>query len=108
MHESFTEWIDNLVPWLLHHGLRIVFIGVLNAQLGPPNTYMIYGVGIAEQHRGQGHGKVMMRLALTELFKEADTLTLEVESTNEHAITLYANLGFKPVMQMDYHRLSLK
>ncbi|HPB13144.1 MAG: mechanosensitive ion channel [Bacteroidales bacterium] len=29
MHESFTEWIDNLVPWLLHHGLRIVFIGVL-------------------------------------------------------------------------------
>ena len=29
MHESFTEWIDNLVPWLLHHGLRIVFIWAL-------------------------------------------------------------------------------
>jgi ribosomal protein S18 acetylase RimI-like enzyme len=49
----------------------------------------------------------MMHLALTELFKEADTLTLEVESTNEHAITLYTNLGFRPMMQMDYHRLTL-
>jgi ribosomal protein S18 acetylase RimI-like enzyme len=68
---------------------------------------MIYGVGIAEQHRSHGHGTAMMHLALTELFKEADTLTLEVESTNEHAITLYTNLGFTPVMQMDYHRLTL-
>ncbi len=99
---------------LLEHGRRVFIyhrrgltLGVLNAQLGPPNSYMIYGVGIAPQHRGQGHGKAMMHLALTELFKEADTLTLEVESTNEHAITLYTNLGFTPVMQMDYHRLSL-
>ncbi len=29
MHESFTEWIDNIIPWLLNHGIRIVFIGVL-------------------------------------------------------------------------------
>jgi len=86
---------------------RGLTIGVLNAQLGPPNTYMIYGVGIAEQHRSHGHGTAMMHLALTELFKEADTLTLEVESTNEHAITLYTNLGFRPMMQMDYHRLTL-
>jgi ribosomal protein S18 acetylase RimI-like enzyme len=106
---------ERVALMLLEHGRKVYIyqrrgltIGILNAQLGLPNTYMIYGVGIAEQHRGQGHGKAMMRLALTELFKEADTLTLEVESTNEHAITLYANLGFKPVMQMDYHRLSLK
>ena len=106
---------DRISLMLLEHGRKVFIyrrrglaIGVLNAQAEPPMTYMIYGVGIAEQHRGQGHGKAMMHLALTELFKEADTLTLEVESTNEHAISLYAGLGFRPVMQIDYHRLSLK
>ncbi|MCK9548004.1 MAG: GNAT family N-acetyltransferase [Sphaerochaeta sp.] len=87
---------------------RGLAIGVLNAQRNAPDTYMIYGVGIAEQHRSQGHGRAMMHLALTELFNEAATLTLEVESTNTHAITLYTSLGFRPVMQMDYHRLSLR
>jgi len=29
MHENITKWVDNLIPWLLDHGIKIVFIAVL-------------------------------------------------------------------------------
>ncbi len=105
---------DRISLMLLEEGRKVYTyhrrglpLGVLNAQRQGPSTYMIYGVGILEEHRSSGHGKAMMNLALAALFEEAETLNLEVESTNEAAITLYTNLGFLPVMQMDYHRLTL-
>jgi small conductance mechanosensitive channel len=29
MQENISKWVDNLVPWLLNHGIKIVFIAVL-------------------------------------------------------------------------------
>ncbi|MFZ2341215.1 MAG: mechanosensitive ion channel family protein [Bacteroidales bacterium] len=29
MQENLTKWVDNLVPWLLNHGIKIVFIALL-------------------------------------------------------------------------------
>ncbi len=87
---------------------RGLSLGVLNAQKRDPATAMIYGVGILSDHRSQGHAKAMMNLALQTLFVHATTVQLEVESTNEHALSLYTNLGFRPVMQVDYHALALR
>lgn len=106
---------DRISLMLLEEGRRVfayqrrgITVGVLNAQRQGPSTFMIYGVGILEEHRSNGYGKAMMSLALTTLFADADTVHLEVESTNEHALALYTALGFRPVMQMDYHRLALR
>ena len=29
MQENISKWVDNLVPWLLNHGIKIVFIAIL-------------------------------------------------------------------------------
>lgn len=29
MQENISKWVDNLIPWLLNHGLKILFIAVL-------------------------------------------------------------------------------
>lgn len=29
MQENISKWIDNIIPWLLNHGIKIVFIAVL-------------------------------------------------------------------------------
>ncbi len=29
MQENISKWVDNLIPWLLNHGIKIVFIAVL-------------------------------------------------------------------------------
>jgi len=29
MQENISKWVDNIIPWLLNHGIKIVFIAVL-------------------------------------------------------------------------------
>lgn len=67
MHESFTEWIDNLVPWLLHHGLRIVFIGVL--------AYLLNRI----------LGRIIVRTVRIEVVRDEDT-SIEAEKKREDTL----------------------
>jgi ribosomal protein S18 acetylase RimI-like enzyme len=83
--------------------LHTLAVGVLNTQSEGRGMVKIYGVGILPQYRRHGHGKAMMALALSNLFTEAHTVTLEVDSTNADAIALYTGLGFIPTMQIDFH-----
>ena len=53
-------------------------------------------------------GRQMLSLAFDQLFKDADTIQLEVDSQNPPALALYQKLGFSTTSQVDYHRLILR
>ncbi|MFA5447229.1 MAG: GNAT family N-acetyltransferase [Sphaerochaeta sp.] len=109
---SLEKSRDRMLVMLMQEGRRVFIhyhddrpVGVFNAQFEEPSSYKIYGVGVLKEERSHGYGTAMMRQGIDVLFLDATELTLEVESTNEHAIALYTALGFRPVMQVDYHRL---
>ena len=81
-------------------------IGILNAHM-VEDTWMLHGVGIQKEHRNQGKGKDMLSIALPVLFCDAPIVSLEVDSYNIPALSVYKKLGFVPTSQVDYHRLSL-
>ena len=82
-------------------------IGVLHKYREDDHLSMIYGVAIDEKHRGQGHGKAMLTLALDTFFESCDFLSLEVDTQNPIAFGLYCSLGFEVDFQVDYHSLIL-
>ncbi len=82
-------------------------IGILNVHR-IDDSFMIHGVAIAKEQRNQGKGYAMLSLALSELFKEACCITLEVDSENPSALALYKRLGFCVKSQVDYHRHLLR
>lgn len=111
--ESLERSLDGL-NYLLSQSDRKTFlyslegeaIGTLNAHK-VEGTWMLHGVGILKEHRNQGKGKDMLSLALSTLFCDAPIVSLEVDSYNIPALSLYKKLGFVPTSQVDYHRLSL-
>ena len=82
-------------------------IGVLQKCRKNEKLTMLYGVAIDEKHRGQGHGKAMLTLALDSFFESCGFLSLEVDSQNPTAFGLYRDLGFEIDFQVDYHSLIL-
>lgn len=82
-------------------------LGVLQKCREDEQLTMIYGVAIDERHRGKGHGKAMLTLALDEFFLSCEYLSLEVDSQNPMAFGLYRALGFEIEFQVDYHSLIL-
>ena len=71
-------------------------------------VWVVHGVGIIHACRNQGMGRQMLSLAFDQLFKDADTIQLEVDSQNPPALALYQKLGFSTTSQVDYHRLILR
>jgi ribosomal protein S18 acetylase RimI-like enzyme len=118
MSDAFEEARDestHVLSYLLSSTDRKVFlyryedkaIGVLNAAM-EDGVWVVHGVGIIHACRNQGMGRQMLSLAFDQLFKDADTIQLEVDSQNPPALALYQKLGFSTTSQVDYHRLILR
>jgi ribosomal protein S18 acetylase RimI-like enzyme len=66
----------------------------------------IAGFGILPAHRRQGYGKIILSQTIARLKAQGiENITLEVETNNEQALTLYQQCGFKTVTGYDYYRL---
>ena len=65
---------------------------------GPDRVPWVYLVETAEEHRGRGHGRTLMRIAERECLAAGHTeLGLAVRCDNAPATRLYASLGYRPV-----------
>lgn len=68
------------------------------------HSYGIYGFVVRADFRGQGIGrKIMSQLIQQLLEKGAETVYLEVESTNDAAVHLYRSIGFEEQTLFDYY-----
>lgn len=66
----------------------------------------ILSIAVLKRYRKAGIGRKLMELVLRHLFSERiSALFLEVDSSNEPAVTLYRRLGFKTVGErLGYYR----
>lgn len=79
---------------LAHAGVPV---GHLRAGVtpGPQSRAFHYDVRIREAHRGQGHGRVLLRVAENEaLSLGCSAMSLSVFADNLPALRLYGSLGY--------------
>lgn len=66
----------------------------------------IFGVAIMPDHRGNGFGKELVKLALNYLIKRNyDNIWLDVDSKNDIAFNLYKSIGFNVENAVEYYRI---
>jgi ribosomal protein S18 acetylase RimI-like enzyme len=67
----------------------------------------VYGFGVRSELRGQGIGRAALyEVCLEARRRGAKTVTLEVETENDHALGLYTSVGFELRTTEDYFRLA--
>ena len=92
----FSEFFEN-TSFVCHSEGKLVgfLLGFLNQT--KPNQGYVYSIGIAEGHRGNGIGKLLI-----ESFQErirslgADTVYLTTTQENHMALGFYKHMGFEP------------
>lgn len=58
------------------------------------------------EHRGKGYGRAVLSQVVADLVAEGrQNITLEVETKNEHALTLYKQCGFETTTAFNYYRM---
>jgi ribosomal protein S18 acetylase RimI-like enzyme len=79
-------------------------IGKIHVNNSGPETYL-NAFCILPDYRGQGYGKAILSQTVARLLTERHKLiTLEVETENENALSLYKNVGFEVTTVYDYYR----
>ena len=79
-------------------------LGVLHEE----NGNYIRAVGILPNHRGKGYGRQLLSGSLQKLAGEGYKIfSLDVETANENALSLYRSCGFQPTNIYDYYECSL-
>jgi ribosomal protein S18 acetylase RimI-like enzyme len=115
---SFGEDRDNashMVRENFNHPLTRCFVGLMDGEIfGLANVrkegfdYYICGFNIAPVHQGKGMGRYLLYQLLDRLTPSDDeTITLEVDSSNQPAYQLYTTSGFVVQSQADYYKLEL-
>jgi ribosomal protein S18 acetylase RimI-like enzyme len=115
---SFGEDWENashMVRENLKHPLTRCYIGEIEANIfGLANVrkegsdFYICGFNIAPAYRKKGLGRYLLCQLLDRLTpSENESITLEVDSTNQPAYQLYTSSGFVVQSQVDYYRLML-
>ncbi len=80
-------------------------IGKIGVTVSEGEAY-INGFCIIPTHRGQGLGTAVLQWLVAQLLQEQHPLiSLEVETKNEQALTLYKKAGFFVTTAYDYYRL---
>lgn len=66
----------------------------------------IYGFGVLPAYRGRGYGRQILARTVQEILARGQQqITLEVATTNKHALSLYQSCGFKETSSYDYYRV---
>jgi len=115
---SFGEDWDNaahMVQGNFNHQLTHCFVGQMDGDIfGLANVrkegsdFYICGFNIAPEHQGKGMGRYLLYQILARLTPSDDeTITLEVDSSNQPAYQLYTTSGFVVQSQADYYQLEL-
>jgi len=69
----------------------------------------VFGLVVAPNFRGRGFGREILDYALDMIFSDGfSRATLEVDSTNKIAQSLYRSCGFSTVEQYDYYEIALR
>ncbi|MDN4072055.1 GNAT family N-acetyltransferase [Fictibacillus terranigra] len=66
----------------------------------------IYGFAVAPSEQGKGIGRKMLKTIIADQHQQGNSVFLEVEAKNNHALKLYEACGFKVYYTQDYYRLS--
>lgn len=67
------------------------------------NEAWIYGFSILPHFRGKGIGRKVLQYIVKKYSTKGNTLHLEVETENAHALNLYKSMGFQIVHAQDYY-----
>ena len=80
---------------LQHEGERVGTLWLCVREAASEGGY-VYGVAVAEEHRGRGHGRTLMHVAEREVLAVGGTrLALNVFTDNAPAGALYNSLGYE-------------
>lgn len=107
-----TQWLDSKIQQVRQKKCVVLFVFVENKFSGSSEITLkertgrhigSFGITLAPEARGQGIGKLLMSLIISEAQKKLPGLkiiTLECFANNEIALNLYRSLGF-----IEYGRL---
>ena len=68
---------------------------------------VIYGLGVLPEVRRQGYGRESLTLMVGKLKQKASVIALEVNATNQNALQLYQECGFKAKIVYDYYQIGI-
>ncbi|MES4903774.1 MULTISPECIES: GNAT family N-acetyltransferase [unclassified Streptomyces] len=100
-----------LLRVLAHHGADVgtIWVAVRPEEREETEDALeawVYGVEVAEEHRGHGHGRTLMLAAERDgLAAGARTMALHVFGGNTPALRLYESLGYRPTQYHLYKQL---
>lgn len=100
---DMNEYIDS------EHGTDMFMIEAGGKTVGKirlrweENESWIYGFSILSEHQGKGIGRKVLKKVVNEQNIAGQSVHLEVETENAHALGLYESVGFKVVHAQDYY-----
>ncbi len=85
--------------------LEAVRIGKIGILMNETETY-IAGFCLLPEYRGRGYGKAILTYTVAQLVAaQKPNICLEVACSNDQALSLYRQCGFKVITGYDYYRL---
>ena len=104
--ESSLE-IENRVDLEMDNSVYIIdvpegSIGKIRVKV-EDNEAWIYGFSILPHFRGKGVGRKVLQYVVKKYASQGNSLHLEVETENAHALNLYKSIGFQIVHAQDYY-----
>lgn len=109
------EGAKSLATGMLNVDNRQFFLGEIEGELigmgvaakEDEGTY-IHGLGVLPEHQGKGYGKEMLYSILNKLLEQrVENISIEVESENSNAFSLYKNSGFEVESAWEYYRKTI-
>lgn len=92
-------------------GMNILMFTLENQVIGKSHLQFlegqggIFGLALLPEYRGRGYGKDLLRQSVVGLLDlGAEEVFLQVTATNENALRLYLQSGFKVTSTMDYYQ----
>ena len=77
-------------------------------ELADGDALTLCGVAVAEEERGKGYGKAIVRAALNFAAEAGKRIELDVDSENPPALVLYRKFGFQPTFEVQYWRSGIR